>query len=128
MQFDCIILCDERSDAALRQGIQGFSQQGGRSVRTEWYRRPEQLLYRLRDGPCCDMVVVAVPGARGMEAAMGVREQAPCARLVWCSDDRDFAIQSYRLQTAMFLLLPIQTGQIEEALKRCVERKGERLS
>ncbi|MEG1774383.1 MAG: hypothetical protein RR320_05980, partial [Oscillospiraceae bacterium] len=80
----------------------------------------EGLLYRLRNGPY-DLVVVALPGALGMEAVLGVREKAPMIPLVWCSDDDVFALQSYRLRVTAFLRLPVDAHQAAVALNRCAE-------
>lgn len=119
MQFHCLLLCTQEDEALLRRGVAEFSRRTGLSVVPECFSRREELLYRIRDG-CCDAVLVALPGALGMESAIGVRGMDGRVPLIWISDDDVFAMQSYRLKTRMFLSSPTTEGQVADALERCV--------
>ncbi|MEG2073337.1 MAG: hypothetical protein RRY54_01080 [Angelakisella sp.] len=120
MEFRCLCLCNEAEQSVLGQGMEQFAQRTDRRVVPEWYQKREDLLYRIRSG-AYDAVVVALPGALGMEAVLGVRERAPAIPLVWCSDDDVFALQSYRMQVSAFLRLPLQAEVVAAALARCTE-------
>lgn len=90
---------------------------GGPAPAAEVFPRREDLLYAMKERPF-DIVVVAQPGAIGMEAAVGARQFAPKASLIWASDEAAFIAQSYRLRAAMFLSLPLEEAQVKEALLR----------
>ena len=119
MEFRCLLLCAPENEALLRRGIEEFSRRTGRGAVSECFARRETLLYRIRRG-CCDAVLIALPGALGMESAIGVRGIDERIPLVWISDDEVFAMQSYRLKTRMFLSFPTTEKQVADALERCV--------
>lgn len=119
MEFCCLGLCTPEEEAVLRRGVAEFARRRGRPAVLECFHRRELLLYRVRQG-ACDAALVALPGALGMEAAMGVRGMDKRLPLVWMSDDEVFAMESYRLQAQMFLLRPATEEQIADALERCV--------
>ena len=51
-----------------------------------------------------DAVWVALPGALGMEAVLAMRQESPRTPVVWISEDREFGMNSHKLNIAMFLL------------------------
>ncbi|MEG1971845.1 MAG: hypothetical protein RR315_01705 [Oscillospiraceae bacterium] len=120
MEFRCLCLCNEEEQLVLRQGMEEFAHRTHRCVTPEWYQRREDLIYRTRSGGY-DTVIVALPGALGMEAVLGVRERAPAIPLVWCSDDDVFALQSYRMKVTAFLRLPLQSEILVTALIQCTQ-------
>lgn len=73
-----------------------------------------------------DLVLVAEPGARGMEVCIGARKMLPQIPLVWFSDDPLFAAQSYRLNCAYFATLPASGQRITNAMARVREQRGMR--
>ncbi|MEG0177954.1 MAG: hypothetical protein RR573_00215 [Oscillospiraceae bacterium] len=119
MEFRCLCLCDETEEAALRCGTEQCSIETQNHILLEWYHRREDLLYRIRSGEY-DVVVVALPGALGMEAVLGVRDLAAKIPIIWCSDDDVFALQSYRLFVSTFLRLPVKAEQVAKALMQCI--------
>ncbi|MEG2660180.1 MAG: hypothetical protein RR978_05610 [Oscillospiraceae bacterium] len=119
MEFRCLFLCDEAEEPALRCGIEQCSDNAHSFITQEWYHRREDLLYRIRSG-CYDAVVVALPGALGMEAVLGVRNLDAKVPLIWCSDDDVFALQSYRLFVTTFLRMPVKAEQLAKALAQCI--------
>ena len=48
-------------------------------------------------------VVIAMTGARGLEAAIQAKQLAPETPLVWWSDDKNFALIAYHLRIPVFL-------------------------
>ena len=122
MLLRCCCLCGADLKPTLREGGDLFAERTGSRVELECFGDPIALYCRLGEGSAWDAAVVALPGALGMEAATRVREESRTAPLVWCSDDRLFALHSYRLHCAMFLLLPVTADQVAEALTRCMER------
>lgn len=66
-----------------------------------------------------DIVFVCLNGFEGMEAAVKVRELDKRCDLVWISDSPDFALQSYRVDAAHYLVKPVLNENITEAIKRC---------
>ena len=115
-------LCQTEQMKTLREGGDLFTKRTGHRMELECFDDPISMYVRLGEGTPWDAAVVALPGALGMEAATRIREEDHNAPLVWCSDDQLFAIHSYRLHCAMFLLLPVTADQIADALTRCFEQ------
>lgn len=65
------------------------------------------------------LIVILFHGAKGMEGAYRARERRPCLPVFWFSDDRDFGMQSYRLNCAYFSTKPITLEKINSAIQRC---------
>lgn len=118
MEFRCLGVCSAEQENVLRRGAEEFARKAGFVCAFEHFDQRDALLYRLRDGRC-DAVLVDLPGALGMECALGVRELDASMPLVWISDDPCFAMQSYRLRARMFLRTPVTQHQIADALGRC---------
>lgn len=78
------------------------------------YRAPQE-------GPP-ELVVIALPGVDGLNAAEHIRRVYPKTSLVWCCD-LDFALQAYDLQADFFFPLEeISREKLEEGLTRWGER------
>ncbi len=86
-------------------------------MRAEAFTRREDLLYTLK-ARSFDVAIVALPGAIGMETAIGAHQFAPNAALFWASDENAFIAESYRLRAAMFLSLPLVEEQVDELVLR----------
>lgn len=82
------------------------------------YERREDLLESMLKQKY-DIVFVCLNGFEGMEAAVKVRELDKRCDLVWISDSPDFALQSYRIDAAHFMVKPVLNESISEAIKRC---------
>ncbi len=88
--------------------------------------RPGDVKAYLRElrGPCAppELVVIALPGVDGLNAAEHIRRVYPKTSLVWCCD-LDFALQAYDLQADFFFPLEeISREKLEEGLTRWGER------
>lgn len=113
-------LCTDRDLPAFQQGLKGFAGGQAAPVNGAFYRESRTFLEALRRDPLWDLLIVADPGARGMETVISARELAPETPLVWCSDDDGFAVASYRLRCELFLQLPLGPEQVQDALRRCL--------
>lgn len=78
----------------------------------------EHFISLLAEQPV-DLVLVTANGAGGMEAVRAARKIRLEAPRVWFSNDRDFAVQSYRLGCAYFATKPVTTEKLQKALLRC---------
>lgn len=79
------------------------------------------LLRRILAQQTWSLVIVAQPGAKGMEVCIGARKIRPQIPLVWFSDDLLFAAQSYRLDCTYFGKLPGSQRSLAEAFSRVRE-------
>ena len=71
-----------------------------------------------------ELVIVAEPGAQGMEICIGARKIRPQIPLFWFSDDPLFAAQSYRLNCTYFGVLPVTCRMLERAMLRIPDQAG----
>ncbi len=69
-----------------------------------------------------DLVFVLAGGARGMESVIAAKNVDEDKPVVWFSDDKDFATQSYRLGVAYFGVKPVGKKSLRAALER-IDRK-----
>lgn len=65
-----------------------------------------------------DVAVVVENGAGGMEAVYRIKESGCDIPVFWFSDDRDFAVQSYRLGCAYFSTKPVTAEKFQKAFTR----------
>lgn len=65
------------------------------------------------------LVIVLANGAAGMESVYRSRQRRPSLPVFWFSDDREFGMQSHRLECAYFSTKPVTPEKITYALKRC---------
>ncbi len=65
-----------------------------------------------------DAALVLENGAGGMEAVYRIRESGFDIPVFWFSDDRDFAVQSYRLGCAYFSTKPVTAEKFMKAFAR----------
>ena len=62
-------------------------------------------------------VVIAMTGARGLEAAIQAKRLASETPLVWWSDDKNFALIAYHLRIPAFLSADCSDQELYEAIK-----------
>jgi len=60
----------------------------------------------------------------GVELARQVRLQDPDIPIVFVTSSRDFAVDSYEVRATHYLLKPVTTKGVDEALERCREAMG----
>ncbi|MEA4853240.1 MAG: hypothetical protein VB082_03055 [Christensenella sp.] len=119
-QLQIAVCTEKKMTEKISEGIGALKQSSGVRIKTDWFYRREDLLYGMRRSKYA-IVLIALTGALGMEAAIGAREENAAVPLIWISDEEAFALQSYRLQTKMFLVWPVSTQQICDAFLRCME-------
>lgn len=68
-------------------------------------------------------VVIAMTGARGLEAAIQVKQLAPEVPLVWWSDDENFALIAYQLHIPAFLSIDCSDQELYEAMEPIRKRR-----
>jgi len=69
---------------------------------------------------------VLMDGVNGMEAAHRIRELDSRCRLVFITSSPDFAVESYRVSAAYYLLKPYSYDDLRDALDRCEAQALER--
>ncbi len=114
------VYCAQADRSLFEVGLERHGQAHETVIRGQFFFEFSDFLNVLRDDSSWDLVVVAVPGARGMEAVYNAREWMPEVPILWCSDDADFAVASYRLRCRLFLTLPLQEEHVQNALERCL--------
>lgn len=76
------------------------------------------LAYYLHHQGPCGLAVVAVDGADGMNCCAYAKHMRPAVRVLWVSQDPDFAPQSRRMGVEGFLAKPLPRGEPEGILAR----------
>lgn len=112
--------CADADAQKLQQGFRQYSENHGIQVHGVCHPDHRSFLDALEHSSLWDFLIVAIPGARGMETVVSTRELAPETPLLWCSDDTEFAIASYRLRCDLFLQMPLSSDQVETAIRRCL--------
>lgn len=65
------------------------------------------------------LMIVLADGAVGMESVYRSRQRRPNVPVFWFSDDREFGMQSYRMECAYFSTKPVTPEKISNAIHRC---------
>lgn len=65
------------------------------------------------------LMIVLADGAKGMECVYRIRERSSELPVFWFSDDKAFAVQSYRFNCAYFTTKPVTYDKMSRAIKRC---------
>ncbi|MBS6773335.1 MAG: hypothetical protein KH240_12350 [Faecalibacterium prausnitzii] len=68
-------------------------------------------------------VVIAMTGAKGLEAAIQAKRLAPETPLVWWSDDENFALIAYQLHIPAFLSIDCSDQELYEAMAPIRKRR-----
>ena len=72
--------------------------------------------YYLKLGNPCDMALVAVDGAMGMNWVRNVKSERPSLPVVWISEQAEFEPQSRRIPTDGFFPKPVEWERLEKAV------------
>lgn len=114
------VCCRDVDVPHFEQGIRQFSEKHAIQIQPEFHNKTVDFLKAVERDSLWDFLTVAIPGARGMETVISTRVYAPETPLLWCSDDIDFGVASYRLHCNLFLTLPLKPEDVEMALERCL--------
>lgn len=79
--------------------------------------------YRMADRVGCDIEVVAINGARGMEIVLDHRgrEKLKQSKLIWITDDAYFAGAAIREEVFCFILCPFSKDAFGKAIRRAIQ-------
>ena len=68
-------------------------------------------------------VVIAMTGARGLEAVIQAKQLAPETPLVWWSDDENFALIAYQLRIPAFISIYCFDQDLYDAMESIRKRR-----
>lgn len=105
----------------LKAGCAPFLKGMG-SLSSTSYGMEKQLSQALRRSRY-HAVVIAMTGARGLEAAIQAKQLAPEVPLVWWSDDENFALIAYQLHIPAFLSIDCSDQELYEAMESIRKRR-----
>lgn len=77
--------------------------------------------FRMTENTGCDVAVVAIDGALGMEIVQEHRYRYPNTQLIWITDDKYFAGVAIRQHIFDFIVRPIPEVRFTETIKRLAD-------
>lgn len=80
--------------------------------------------FRIMENAACDIVVVAIDGALGMEIVQEHRYRFPDAQVIWITDDKYFAGVAIRQHIFDFIVRPVPEIRFRETLIRLMKERG----
>ena len=69
------------------------------------------------------VVLLALPGVSGLNAAEHLRSLYPKCGIIWCSD-LDFSLHAFRMRIEYFFMKPVEEQKIKEGLSIWFERRN----
>lgn len=66
------------------------------------------------------LTVILSNGTIGLDAAYLAKHRMPLTTVFWFSDDKQFVMDSHSLNCGYFATKPVNSEQIDHAIKRCV--------
>ena len=67
------------------------------------------------------IVLLALPGVAGLNAAEHLRSLYPKCKIIWCSD-LDFSLHAFKLRVEYFFMEPVEKQKLWEGLTACFGR------
>lgn len=119
-----IALCDDEGDAllALQEMVQAFCEKRGLEATIDSFPGGEDLLASTQQYDIFFMDIY-LPGMSGVEAAERFGT-SPHQQVVFTTASREHAIEAFRLNAAHYLMKPLTTQSVAEAMERCLTRLG----
>lgn len=99
----------------------------GGPVRCTAYRCGEALLMDLEEGDADFALLfldIFMGGITGIDTARRIRGLGRSTPLVFLTSSPDFAVESYDVEAAGYLLKPLREEKLERLLRRLLEREG----
>ena len=126
-----IAVCDDNASdrAAARALLEEWAAGQGQESQIIEYERGEGLLYDYQDQAESFSLIlldIFLPGLSGMETARELRTLSPDVPLVFFTTTADFAVESYDVAAAGYLLKPLDRGRARELLDRVLGQKAVR--
>lgn len=118
-----IAVCDDREDEAkaLISCIRQYASESKKEVRVLYYPSGEALLETFGKGKTEFALIfldIFMDGINGIETAKDLRLYDRRVPIVFLTTSRDYAVESYEVNAAGYLLKPFQKHRVEEYLKR----------
>lgn len=124
-----LAICDD-DGAQLEQMtalLTAYRQEKLPSLRWCEFSSGEELLAALQDTPAVDAVLLDIfmDGMTGMEAARSIRAAGSKVHILFLTSSADFAVESYQVNAADYLLKPITRERLFPGLDKLYERLRE---
>lgn len=113
-----LLFGEQEECRAISETLEAWAQASGRTHESFHLDDLEELEKSLTTWQPSLLVVLA-DGAEGMECVVRSTERQPLLPVFWFSDDRNFCIQSYRLNCAYFSSKPATPEKVGHAFQRC---------
>ena len=128
-----IVLCDDAAGdrARLREILEDYFWMCAEEVILKEYSSGTVLVSDIEEG-YLEMNVLfldaVMAGIDGMETARRLRENGYTGSIIFLTVSRDYAVESYEVQAAGYLLKPYDTNKLtlllDEILQRSVQKKN----
>lgn len=82
--------------------------------------------FRMTENQGCDVAIVALDGALGMEIVQEHRYRYPHAHVIWITEDKYFAGVAIRQHIFDFIVRPIPEIRLKETIKKLKETMNEK--
>ncbi|MDD2957938.1 MAG: LytTR family DNA-binding domain-containing protein [Lachnospiraceae bacterium] len=117
-----ICICDDDQSVASELGekIRMFMEKHQRDYRILTYTEGNKLLQQLSERPAgwIYLLDIVMPGVSGMEIARQIRGFDETAAILFLTSSTEYAVESYEVWASAYLIKPIKTKCLEEALLR----------
>lgn len=118
-----IALCDndETELLKLKQAVEQWQQKHpDKMVRTDLYYSGADLARRLEQDASYDLYLldIIMPEPSGIRLGHLIRERSPLAQLIYVTSSPDFALDAFGAQALDYLLKPVDTNKLHQALDR----------
>lgn len=112
--LDLLVYTAQQDQTNAERCLRQFGEVRSVTFVHSWDEIRQQLANRIPS-----LFIVTVKGAAGMEGVFLARKLRPVTPVFWFSDDKDFCIQSHRLECEYFAQHPITPEKLTSALHRC---------
>ncbi len=111
---------DETILEYLKLEVEKYYQQTNKKINIETFLNAEQLLFNYpKDLPFdCLILDIILKDMNGMELAKKVRQTDEQIQIIFVTGDKDFVFEGYKVGAVRYLLKPIKTFELIEALKQ----------
>lgn len=122
-----VAICDD--DAAFldeaRRAVRAWSEREGVAVDTRCCADGDELL-SLCGRSCQDLVLldIVMPGISGMDVARELRASSESVRIAFLISSPEYAVDSYEVHAAEYLLKPVSRARLERLLDECARADG----
>lgn len=129
-----IAVCDDvRKDAELLSGcVDRYASEKQQEIRIHYFPSGEELLKTVQWGDIVFSVIfldIMMTGCDGIEAGREIRKLDKKVPIIYLTASRDFAVESYEVEAAGYLVKPFPEEKVERYLDKFLrEQKEKRLA